>query len=76
MFIFLHSRPSLKKYVKANNKTAEGPTFDKLFNNALAKGVAKGLFAQPKGKQSFILGVSVATNSTYPPTLHARIVVN
>lgn len=47
----LDSRPSLKKYVKANNKTAEGPTFDKLFNNALSKGVEKGLFAQPKGKQ-------------------------
>jgi len=43
------SRPSLKKYVQANNQTATGPTFDKLFNNALSKGVAKGLFAQPKG---------------------------
>jgi len=43
------SRVSLKKYVKANNKTADGPTFDKLFNNALSKGVAKGIFAQPKG---------------------------
>jgi len=43
------SRPSLKKYVKANNKTADGPTFDKLFNNALSRGVKKGIFEQPKG---------------------------
>jgi len=43
------SRPSLKKYVQANNKVASGATFDKLFNNALSKGVTKGLFAQPKG---------------------------
>jgi len=43
------SRPNLKKYVQANNKTAEGPTFDKLFNNALSKGVTKGIFVQPKG---------------------------
>lgn len=50
-FLCLNSRPTLKKYVKANNKTAEGPTFDKLFNNALSRGVEKGLFAQPKGKQ-------------------------
>jgi len=58
------SRPSLKKYVKANNKTAEGATFDKLFNNALSKGVAKGLFAQPKGASG---GVKLAAK-TKPTT--------
>jgi len=58
------SRPSLKKYVKANNKTAEGATFDKLFNNALSKGVAKGLFAQPKGASG---GVKLAAK-TKPAT--------
>jgi len=44
------SRASLKKYVQQNNKkTAAGPSFDKFFNNALSKGVTKGIFAQPKG---------------------------
>lgn len=46
----LHSRPTLKKYVKNNNTiNANDKMFDSLFNRALRAGVEKGEFAQPKG---------------------------
>ncbi|OAA65270.1 histone h1 [Niveomyces insectorum RCEF 264] len=44
------SRPSLKKFVKANNNLSiSDAMFDSLFNKALRSGVEKGIFEQPKG---------------------------
>lgn len=45
------SRPAIKKYILANNKsTASTPAvFDSQFNKALRTGVEKGDFTQPKG---------------------------
>jgi histone H1/5 len=49
----LHSRQSLKKYVRANHAiNVSDAMFDSLFNKALKAGVEKGVFEQPKGKQS------------------------
>ena len=46
-----HSRPSLKKYLKANHKNlaSSDAVFDTQFNKAIKSGVEKGDFAQPKG---------------------------
>ena len=48
---FVHSRPSLKKYLKANHKNlaSSDAIFDTQFNKAIKSGVEKGEFAQPKG---------------------------
>ncbi|KAF6241135.1 hypothetical protein HO173_000929 [Letharia columbiana] len=45
------SRPSLKKYLKANHKNlaSSDAVFDTQFNKAIKSGVEKGDFAQPKG---------------------------
>ena len=45
------SRPSLKKYLKANHKNlaSSDAIFDTQFNKAIKSGVEKGEFAQPKG---------------------------
>ncbi|KAL9137825.1 MAG: hypothetical protein Q9175_000959 [Cornicularia normoerica] len=45
------SRPSLKKYLKANHKNlaSSDAIFDTQFNKAIKSGVQKGDFAQPKG---------------------------
>ena len=45
------SRPSLKKYLKANHKNlaSSDAVFDTQFNKAIKSGVEKGEFAQPKG---------------------------
>ena len=45
------SRPAIKKYILANNKTAAASTavFDTQFNKAIRTGVDKGDFEQPKG---------------------------
>ncbi|CAD6564730.1 MAG: hypothetical protein ASARMPREDX12_002389 [Alectoria sarmentosa] len=45
------SRPSLKKYLKANHKNlaSSDAIFDTQFNKAIKSGVEKGDFAQPKG---------------------------
>lgn len=50
----VHSRPAIKKYILANNKsTASSPAvFDSQFNKALRTGVEKGDFTQPKGMHS------------------------
>lgn len=47
----VHSRPSLKKYLKANHKNlaSSDAIFDTQFNKAIKSGVEKGDFAQPKG---------------------------
>lgn len=49
--IVAHSRPSLKKYLKANHKNlaSSDAVFDTQFNKAIKSGVEKGDFAQPKG---------------------------
>ena len=49
--IVAHSRPSLKKYLKANHKNlaSSDAVFDTQFNKAIKSGVEKGEFAQPKG---------------------------
>ena len=49
--VFAHSRPSLKKYLKANHKNlaSSDAVFDTQFNKAIKSGVEKGEFAQPKG---------------------------
>lgn len=49
--IVTHSRPSLKKYLKANHKNlaSSDAVFDTQFNKAIKSGVEKGDFAQPKG---------------------------
>ena len=46
-----YSRPSLKKYLKANHKNlaSSDTVFDTQFNKAIKSGVEKGDFAQPKG---------------------------
>lgn len=45
------SRPSLKKYIKANNNiTVADNMFDNFFNKALKAGVEKGDLVQPKGR--------------------------
>lgn len=46
-----HSRPAIKKYILANNKStaATAAVFDSQFNKALRTGVEKGDFTQPKG---------------------------
>lgn len=45
------SRPAIKKYILANNKStaATAAVFDSQFNKALRTGVEKGDFTQPKG---------------------------
>ena len=47
----LQSRPAIKKYILANNKTAAASSavFDAQFNKAIRTGVDKGDFEQPKG---------------------------
>ena len=57
-----HSRPSLKKYLKANHKNlaSSDAVFDTQFNKAIKSGVEKGDFAQPKGMSN------LAHNSRYP----------
>lgn len=52
--IVAHSRPSLKKYLKANHKNlaSSDAVFDTQFNKAIKSGVEKGDFAQPKGKSN------------------------
>ena len=49
--IVARSRPSLKKYLKANHKNlaSSDAVFDTQFNKAIKSGVEKGDFAQPKG---------------------------
>ena len=49
--VVAHSRPSLKKYLKANHKNlaSSDAVFDTQFNKAIKSGVEKGDFAQPKG---------------------------
>ncbi len=49
-----YSRPSLKKYLKANHKNlaSSDAVFDTQFNKAIKSGVEKGDFAQPKGTSS------------------------
>ena len=49
--IVARSRPSLKKYLKANHKNlaSSDAVFDTQFNKAIKSGVEKGEFAQPKG---------------------------
>lgn len=46
-----HSRPTIKKYIQANNKStaATQAVFNSQFNKALRTGVEKGDFTQPKG---------------------------
>lgn len=53
--IVAHSRPSLKKYLKANHKNlaSSDTIFDTQFNKAIKSGVEKGDFAQPKGTSNF-----------------------
>ncbi|RUS17634.1 linker histone H1 and H5 family-domain-containing protein [Endogone sp. FLAS-F59071] len=44
------SRPAIKKYILANyNGLTAGAHFDVQVNNAIRKGVEKGIFSQPKG---------------------------
>ena len=49
--VLARSRPSLKKYLKANHKNlaSSDAVFDTQFNKAIKSGVEKGDFAQPKG---------------------------
>ena len=49
--VVAYSRPSLKKYLKANHKNlaSSDAVFDTQFNKAIKSGVEKGEFAQPKG---------------------------
>ena len=49
--VVTYSRPSLKKYLKANHKNlaSSDAVFDTQFNKAIKSGVEKGDFAQPKG---------------------------
>lgn len=58
-----HSRPAIKKYILANNKStaATAAVFDSQFNKALRTGVEKGDFTQPKG-------------TVYPPQSPASVV--
>lgn len=45
------SRPAIKKYILANyNGLTAGAHFDIQVNNAIRKGVEKGIFSQPKGE--------------------------
>jgi len=49
------SRPSLKKYVKANNTiNVSDNMFDSLFNKAIRVGVERGVLEQPKGKRPLL----------------------
>lgn len=52
--VVVNSRPSLKKYLKANHKNlaSSDAIFDTQFNKAIKSGVQKGDFAQPKGTSS------------------------
>ena len=54
--VVAHSRPSLKKYLKANHKNlaSSDAVFDTQFNKAIKSGVDKGDFAQPKGTYNLI----------------------
>lgn len=49
------SRQALKKYLLANYDLTANSHFDSQFNNAIKRGVSKGVFSQPKGM--FIRGM-------------------
>jgi len=59
------SRQSLKKYILANYQTGATPAaFTNQFNKALASGVEKGEFSQPKGASGTVKLAKPAAKST------------
>lgn len=67
-----HSRPSLKKYLKANHKNlaSSDTIFDTQFNKAIKSGVEKGDFAQPKGTSTLAYIISHLFTGLQSPVIY------